>query len=561
MTLNKTQNFENKEKALLKDYGPWVLIGFSFVLSSILLIFFVFEVKENHLKNNVSKVLYDIGLVSNHLEVFFQEREHNLEALLLNQEFSTYYKNLDLGMSKEYGLNVSIGLMREKMKLFLNLIKIDTASLEESHLFQCLIFLSNDNEVLVDTLFPQMEGKKFSNHPYYKEGLFDNKFSIVQPDGNQSTLIFMYEDYHFNEKVRGKLIATIPQDILFETILTSKTDISIVNGIPIGMASSEVTDFIQNNPPMTDVTKIGDYVAFKALRKSDDYKTYRVLTLEEYKKLFMDKKSENIFYLLVLVVFTLFIYAFILKRKSDKEKEVMNKRLMQTSKLASLGTMAAGVAHEVNNPLTIIKGRAQLLKMKFQDNELLQKYIIDIENALSRINDITRHMLFYGRESTNDQFRPTNLKDVIENALKLFKPMIEKSFIHFDFWCDDGNYVIHGDPAQIESVVHNFLKNSLDAINEKREKERSFNGLISIKLYSLLNDAIMEFCDNGGGINPNIIEKVFDPFFSTKAVGQGTGLGMAMAQTIVKDLKGHIKYENNYGVGIKFFVSLPIRPS
>jgi signal transduction histidine kinase len=242
-----------------------------------------------------------------------------------------------------------------------------------------------------------------------------------------------------------------------------------------------------------------------------------------------------------------------LDKNLNQLKETQN-QLIQSAKLATVGTLAAGVAHEINNPLTIITGRAELMLAKLDKSpeEYLKsdKPKTDIQDVLNmgiRISTIVNQLLAYSRRS--DQLSNVQLSKVLDDALVLIERKLEKKGVKLvkDY---QQTPMVTGVPNQLQQVFVNLVGNALDATPSWG----------NITLGCTVEDgmAVAYVKDTGVGIPPEIRERLFEPFFTTKEVGKGTGLGLFICHKIVADHKGAVTFESEQGVGTTFWVKLPL---
>lgn len=245
-----------------------------------------------------------------------------------------------------------------------------------------------------------------------------------------------------------------------------------------------------------------------------------------------------------------------LEAEIEKKTEEIRKthaNLIQTEKLASLGRMAAGVAHEINNPLTGVVTFAYLLKKKFPpESQEAQDLDIIIEQS-ERCSKIIRNLLTFARATPSEKGM-VNINDVLSRTI--FMVQNQEKFHHIKFKTDleDSQFTILGDSSQFQQIFLNMFINAADAMNER--------GNITVKTRSVTEEGKpcveIEFTDEGTGIKEADMPKLFEPFFTTKPVGKGTGLGLSVSHGIVKHFGGTIKVKSVLGRGTSFFVRLPL---
>ncbi len=231
----------------------------------------------------------------------------------------------------------------------------------------------------------------------------------------------------------------------------------------------------------------------------------------------------------------------------------LNKRseqLVQREKMASLGILTSGVAHELNNPLNNISTSVQILLEELEDADLEYKkeLLTQTEEQIQRARDIVRALLEFSREKSFKR-KKVKLVDLVENTLKLIKGEIPTHVqLTVEIPAD-----IQGemDPRRIEQVLINLILNGIQAMEA--------GGILSISACAAESEAgfYFEVSDTGKGIPPQDLGKIFDPFFTTKDVGKGSGLGLSVSHGIIKQHGGRIEVKSEVGQGSTFTVFLP----
>jgi two-component system NtrC family sensor kinase len=232
--------------------------------------------------------------------------------------------------------------------------------------------------------------------------------------------------------------------------------------------------------------------------------------------------------------------------------------LIQSEKLASIGTLAAGIAHEMNNPVSGIRNCIRRISKDPENLHQNRKYLNLIMEASERIEHVIHNLLNYSRQQEM-KFEKVNLATVIENSLLLVRHKLENSKISikkkYDFIPD-----IEASPIHIEQVIVNLLLNSIDAINESVSNNINKTSEISIEINKPVDSYLQIIVnDTGKGMEKEEIKKIFDPFYTSKSTGKGTGLGLSVSYNIIELHNGTIIAESDYGKGTKFIISLPIR--
>lgn len=236
--------------------------------------------------------------------------------------------------------------------------------------------------------------------------------------------------------------------------------------------------------------------------------------------------------------------------------EEAQRQIIQTEKLSSLGTLVAGVAHEINNPIGIIANRVEVLRLEHEEQGLddtLKEDLEVIHRQSHRVAEITTALLAYARQSSHEQSL-LDLNAVMRSALLLWQPQAEQ-VVRVKTVLDEPLPPIMGNFTQLQQVVINLLSNALDAIPA--------GGTIAVSTRSLgefSSTVVLEVTDTGTGIPAEHLSKVFDPFFTTKPPGKGTGLGLSVCLGIVQDHHGMITVDSQDGRGSTFTVFLPVMP-
>ncbi|OGW18646.1 MAG: hypothetical protein A2X56_13955 [Nitrospirae bacterium GWC2_57_13] len=250
-------------------------------------------------------------------------------------------------------------------------------------------------------------------------------------------------------------------------------------------------------------------------------------------------------------------YTVELEDKVDKgtaKAKKLEEQVLHSEKLAALGRLAAGVAHEIGNPLTSISTFAQLLREMATD-EFSKSSLDVINNHIQRITDIVRQMSTFSRPDTTN-VKYAQLNDIMRNALDLMRfDKRMKDNIDIDVQTDPDLPKTMVDEGQMNQVFVNIILNAFDAMPD--------GGRLTVTTEQGKDDqdgdaVVIRFADTGIGIAQEDIEKVFDPFFTTKEAGKGTGLGLAVSYNIVKSYQGDIRIKSEPGKGTTFTVTLPV---
>ncbi len=236
--------------------------------------------------------------------------------------------------------------------------------------------------------------------------------------------------------------------------------------------------------------------------------------------------------------------------------------LMQKSKLESLGVLAAGIAHEINQPLTRISFGADNILLKLAQNDSIDPAYLKAKSqnilaGVDRISYIIQHIRGFVCGKQNGDDVPIDVNTTIDNVLSLVQTQYRNHNISIEKNLQSKGRVMLNN-YKLEQVLLNVLSNAKDAIDNKSNDSISFwEGKIVVRTYNESQQIVIEISDNGIGIPAPAIEQIFDPFFTTKAVGQGIGLGLFISYNIIKDAQGEILAESQHNIGTTFKILLP----
>jgi len=229
----------------------------------------------------------------------------------------------------------------------------------------------------------------------------------------------------------------------------------------------------------------------------------------------------------------------------------LEQQVVQSERLAAMGAMIGGVAHELNNPLTSILGVSELLQ-DTETNETSRKQLGMLQQQARRAAEIVQNLTYFARPPAPGKSR-INLAEVVERTLNLHAYSLRKNNITVDFLKEAGVPYALGDPHQLMQVFLNLILNAEQAIREGRDK-----GTLRIRLGKGENSVWVSFHDDGAGIPRENLASIFDPFYTTKRPGRGTGLGLSICKSVMKEHNGSVEAANAPDGGAVFTVTLPV---
>ncbi len=234
----------------------------------------------------------------------------------------------------------------------------------------------------------------------------------------------------------------------------------------------------------------------------------------------------------------------------------LQQSLLQSEKLASIGTLTAGVAHEINNPLAGISIGLRRLRKEPENVGQVKEYAALMQEALERIEKVVNDLLAFSRKD-DEVYEQVDVPELIHKAVKLARYRVKSERIRFQVEDNIGDIRLYASPNRLEQVFLNIIINAIDSILEKKDNQGALEGNIRVAINDD-NDAVkVVFEDNGMGIPENVLDKIFDPFFTTKGVGKGTGLGLSVSYEIIRSHGGTITAKSKTGIGSSFLISLP----
>ena len=259
------------------------------------------------------------------------------------------------------------------------------------------------------------------------------------------------------------------------------------------------------------------------------------------------------------------VYDITARKKAEEEKAALEAQLLHAQKMESIGTLSGGIAHDFNNLLGIILGNAELAMEDVPEWHPAKYNLNEIRTASLRARDVVKQLLSFGRK-TDPKQRPVKLVQIVEDALKFLRSSIPTSIeIHQNIPNDTDNTIL-ADSTQINQVMINLFTNAAHAMEDT-------GGVITIGIENIYLDQIsapfypdllpgnyvkLTVSDTGTGIDHEIKDRIFDPYFTTKEVGKGTGIGLSVVHGIVKSHNGAISVDSKFGKGTTFSILFPV---
>ena len=244
--------------------------------------------------------------------------------------------------------------------------------------------------------------------------------------------------------------------------------------------------------------------------------------------------------------------------RADTEKQVLSNKVLEASKLASVGELAAGIAHEINNPVAIMVEEAGLIddlleETAINDDWNLSEYkraTAQILNQGLRCKEITHKLLSFARR-TDTTVEDVDIGDLLEELIALSARRAKYDMIEILTDIRTGLPPIRVSPSELQQVIFNLINNAMDAMEKT-------GGTLTVSARRQSRQIVIAVSDTGHGIPEANLERIFDPFFTSKAVGKGTGLGLSVCYGIVEKIGGRIEVQSTIGTGTTFSVFIPV---
>jgi PAS domain S-box-containing protein len=239
------------------------------------------------------------------------------------------------------------------------------------------------------------------------------------------------------------------------------------------------------------------------------------------------------------------------------EEKKLRAQVEQQDRMATIGILTSGMAHEIGTPIGVIRGRAEMLLMDCPQDERLKKNLEIIVKQTDRISGFINSLLKLSRSSGDQKLESVDAPRVIKGVLELLTPKFRKARIQLEMNSEE-NLIALADVARLEQITINIVVNAIHAIEKKRETELPTESaqFVRVMAFRTANSINVSIEDSGCGISKENLKKIFEPFFTTKSAGQGTGLGLSIVNRLLDEMGGAISVESTEGKGTKFTFAL-----
>lgn len=384
-------------------------------------------------------------------------------------------------------------------------------------------------------------GKKWILRATVNADLLNSKLKrLIIGEAGNAFLLNSLGYYQSAPETEDTMMDKSPYDT---ALFDSDSGVLIIDDKKGGVNSSKIAAYARLTNPAWILVMVQDYEEFFSDRTYADRATWTFLSVSA----------------LSILVFVAASMAYIVAeiKKRDQKLSKLNVQLVQTGKMAAIGQLAAGVAHEINNPIAVIQSQIDLVR---QVRLLGQSGAIDLDGALEQIESqvercsrITAKLLGFSRRDASDG-RLVDLNDNIREVAGLFERWVATGGIDIELELAEDLPKVAADSFEVDQVLINLVGNAVDACDEKE------GGVIHIRTRTGPGARYIYVTvkDSGSGISPEHLKSIFDPFFTTKPVGKGTGLGLSISCSIMKNLGGEITVHSEWKKGAEFTLVFPV---
>ena len=376
----------------------------------------------------------------------------------------------------------------------------------------------------------------------------EEKYRHIYENANDGILLFMNNKISLINPKISEIIQLMPKDIIGSNFS------SLVKPNFLDKLSSYFDSKIENNEIQVQLLN-ERWIEIKATTISWDLEPAHLLFISDITKRKnaeedLNKLNKN------------------LEKRIEQEVKRVNVQqqlLVQKSKLESIGELSAGLAHEINQPLGGISMGLENIIYNITDegvdSDYLQKKISLLFKDIERIQKIIEHVRLFSRDQEKSIMEVISVNQVVKNALSLVSKQLTDRHIELIVNIPESQIEVIGNQYRLEQVILNIISNARYAVDEKKKRlgKQDFSKRITIDLTKNHSEAIITICDNGIGIDMEIITKIFDPFFTTKSEEKGTGLGLSISYGIISEMKGVIEVESEKGNYTRMKIIIPVK--
>ena len=551
------------------------------------------------------------------LGYFLSERKFDLHSLAASREISAYFVNESLGMSEQYGLKVSffvIGQIFEKT--------MREKSIQGDQIYKRILLVDRTGRPLVDTAAQGEGAQVLFRQDFLTPQQTDPAIFVEDRDGRVQILLAapcFHKDHFAGELIAWLDLSTFFSHLVDFSATLSRKDLylSEVNGRLICRPGETACPFATNLTPDRIAQLPAD--GFLSCTFSSDTNGRQKMLLTRLPirnsplnllawvpsdeiygsltpwQLLVGTGSLALVILLGLGVLMRFnTQNLILKarfdesqrqqellaskntqledeirRRCEAEEKLEEQRALRirSDRLRSLGEMAAGIAHELNQPLVGVRGLAELILLTMEREQIhsqdkMRKNVGLIVEQADRMVHIINHVRLFARDAGNPETSLADLNDVVRSGMSLLTAQFSSHGLLFESEFAERSLPVRVNPFSVEEVIVNLLANARDAV-EKRKREEGLSYTPRVQISTRhgkkngKDTVYLEVKDNGKGIPQSIADKVFDPFFTTKDPDRGTGLGLSICKSIVEEFGGSIQFSSREAEGTIFTIDFP----
>ncbi len=568
--------------------------------------------------SSLNRYRLNLEKLASSLAYFVSERKYDLSAMVHSNQIRTYYVNKGLGMSEQYGLKVNLFMIEQLFRKTLS-----DKLIQGDKIYKRFVFLDRSGRKLVDTRGP--DGDVPARLNAVLEGPWDEpRFHVRYDDGNLQVLVA--SSCRYKGKVAGKVIAWLRPETLFAHFVNTE-EASGLSGsalmdntgrlfcLSAKDASHQVSQLLsaqiarlpagrfsfcrvpfQGQPIKLLVARLPihnvdiHFVSWVPLTQ--------IVGTTSPRRLVISMGSVAVIVLLGLGLVMGFTAQHLVlrtrldearrqhelmtaknaqleeairrRKAAEKELETQRTRRVRSDRLRSLGEMAAGMAHELNQPLVGIRGFAELI-IDSLDHDLemtgaeLRSHLAKIVEQVDRMVHIINHVRLFARDAGSGEVSQVDLNEVVHSAVSLLEVQFNAHGLHLEKGLSGQAMPVRVNPFSIEEVILNLLSNARHAVESRRKSDGDdYRPIIRVTTRSVVAEdgstkqVSLVVADNGTGIPKAVAHRVFDPFFTTKEPDQGTGLGLSICKSIVEEFSGQIEFISIENEGTRFEVRLPI---